>query len=77
MELKEGSWQEYDLNRAATTSHFYFLPKHSNHSTTIFYHSSLVSLQVAYTLWKSDDTSIDISRWPFPLHFSKQPKQPS
>jgi len=51
VELKDGVWQDYDLNKALTSSHFYFLPKNQHHSTTIFYHSSLVNLKVAYTLW--------------------------
>lgn len=28
VELKDGIWQTYDINQAAATAHFYFLPKH-------------------------------------------------
>lgn len=28
IELKDGIWQTYDINEAAATAHFYFLPKH-------------------------------------------------
>ena len=58
IELKDGVWQTYDINEAASTAHFYFLPKHQQHSTSIFYHSYYSELQISYSLWKSDDTSI-------------------
>ncbi len=77
IELKDGIWQNYDLNEAASSTNFYFLPKHEKHSTTIFYHSTLVDLKVAYTLWQSDDTSIDVSQWPFPTDFSKSQSKDS
>ena len=66
VELKDGIWQTYDINEAASTAHFYFLPKHIKHSLSIFYHSFNIDLKITYKLWKSDDTSIDISKWPFP-----------
>lgn len=66
IELKDGIWQTYDVNEASSSAHFYFLPKHDKHSITIFYHSPSVELKLGYTLWKSDDTSIDITSWPFP-----------
>jgi len=28
-------------------------------------------LQIAYNLWKSDDTSLDVSTWPFPTNYAK------
>ncbi len=67
IELKDGIWQNYDINKAASSTHFYFLPKHQKHSIAIFYHSSLVDVKIVYRLWKSEDTSLDISEWPFPL----------
>ena len=66
IELKDGIWQTYDVNEASSSAHFYFLPKHAKHSITIFYHSPSIDLRLGYTLWKSDDTSIDITSWPFP-----------
>lgn len=67
VELKDGIWQNYQTNLVTSSSHFYFLPKHQNHSTTIFYKSTLVDLKIMYALWKTDDKSIDISEWPFPV----------
>ena len=69
VELKDGIWQTYDINEASSTAHFYFLPKHQKHSISIFYHSYNVNLRISYTLWKSDDTSIAMSKWPFPNNF--------
>lgn len=66
IELKDGIWQNYDINEAASTAHFYFLPKHEQHSVTIYYHSVNVDIKIAYALWKSDDTSISPGEWPFP-----------
>ena len=71
VELKDGLWQTYDINEAASTAHFYFLPKHQQHSVTIFYHSGAVDLRLAYSLWKSDDTSIAMSKWPFPSNYEQ------
>ena len=76
IELKDGIWQNYDVNEASSTAHFYFLPKHDKHSITIFYHSPSVELKLGYTLWKSDDTSIDITTWPFPQHFNSSDPSP-
>jgi len=61
IELKDGIWQSYKVNVASTSSHFYFLPKHQNHSATIFYKPSVVDLRIVYNVWKSDDLSIDAS----------------
>lgn len=74
IELKDGIWQNYAVNMASASSHFYFMPKHQNHSATIFYKSSLVDLKIMYTLWKTDDKSIDPSEWPFPLEFKENEK---
>jgi hypothetical protein len=70
VELKDGIWQTYDVNEAASSAHFYFLPKHEKHSITIFYHSYSVDLKLSYVLWQSDDTSITMSEWPFPTIFN-------
>ena len=67
IELKDGIWQSYAVTDVTTSSHFYFLPKHLNHSATIFYKPSVIDLRVLYSVWKSDDLSIDVSQWPFPV----------
>lgn len=54
IELKNGIWQNYNINKVSATTHFYFLPKHLDHSTTIFYKSTLVDLKIMYNLWKTD-----------------------
>jgi hypothetical protein len=69
VELKDGIWQTYDINEAASTAHFYFLPKHQQHSITIFYHSYDIDLRLSYILWKTDDTSISMGNWPFPNNY--------
>jgi len=74
IELKDGIWQSFDINTASITSHFYFIPNHPDHSATIFYKSTIVDLKIMYTLWKSDDKSIDPSEWPFPLEFKENKK---
>ena len=66
IELKDGIWQNYQHNKVAATSHFYFLPKHQNKSVTIFYKSSYIDLKVMYSVWQTDDTSINPAEWPFP-----------
>ncbi len=71
IELKDGIWQNYNINSISTSSHFYYIPNHSNHSTTIFYKSSLPDLKIMYKLWKTDDKSMDPSTWPFPVEFKE------
>lgn len=71
IELKDGIWQNYATTLTSASSHFYFLPKHQNHSTTVFYKSSLVDLKIMYSLWQSDDQSIDTSQWPFPDEYKE------
>jgi hypothetical protein len=66
IELKDGIWQNYNLNLIASTSHFYFQPQFQNKSVTILYHSSFVDMKLMYRLWKSDDKSISPEEWPFP-----------
>ena len=73
IELKDGVWQSFDINVASITSHFYFIPNHPDHSTTIYYKSTIVDLKILYTIWHSDDKSIDPTEWPFPLNFKKLP----
>jgi hypothetical protein len=67
VELKDGIWQNYNINLASITSHFYYIPTHKEHSTTIFYKSTVADLKIMYSLWKTDDVSMDPSDWPFPL----------
>lgn len=69
IELKNGIWQNYNINLASITSHFYFIPSHRHHSTTIFYKSTVADIKIMYSLWKTDDKSMDPSTWPFPLEF--------
>jgi hypothetical protein len=71
VELKDGIWQSYAVNEAVVGSHFYFLPKHPNHSATIFYQPSSVDLRIFYTVWTTDDLSVDIQQWPFPETFKE------
>ncbi len=71
IELKDGIWQNYDVNLASITSHFYYIPTHLNHSTTIFYKSTVADLKIMYSLWKTDDKTMDPSTWPFPLEFKE------
>jgi hypothetical protein len=66
IELKDGIWNTYPINNIAKTNHFYFLPKHANKSLTIQYKSDFVDLKLMYSLWKTDDKSINPSEWPFP-----------
>lgn len=69
IELKDGVWQYFsnnDKNTIASSSHFYFLPKHQNKSVTLLYRSSFIDLRLAYVLWKTDDKSINPAEWPFP-----------
>jgi hypothetical protein len=42
------------------------MPKHQNHSATIFYKPSIVDLRILYSVWHSDDLSISPTEWPFP-----------
>jgi hypothetical protein len=74
IELKDGVWQNYDINSISSSSHFYYIPNHPNHSTTIFYKSSLPDLKIMYNLWKTDDKSMDPSNWPFPVEFKENEK---
>jgi hypothetical protein len=74
VELKDGLWQNYNINLASISSHFYFIPNHQNHSTTIFYKSTVVDLKIMYSLWKTDYKSMDPSEWPFPMEFKENPK---
>jgi hypothetical protein len=66
IELKDGVWQNYGVNVASAQSHFYFWPKHQDQSTTIFYESSLVDIQMLYLLWKFEEEAINPNQWPFP-----------
>lgn len=75
IELKDGIWQSYAVNDVTSSSHFYFLPKHINHSATIFYKPSIVDLRIVYSIWKSDDLSINPSEWPFPTTLEQPGKR--
>lgn len=75
VELKDGIWQSYAVNEAVVGSHFYFLPKHPNHSATIFYQPSSVDLKIFYTVWTADDLSVDVGEWPFPETFKEHEKR--
>lgn len=61
IELKDGIWQNYNINQASVTSHFYFIPNHQNHSTTIFYKSTVVDLKIMYNLWQTDNKNMNPS----------------
>jgi hypothetical protein len=69
IELKDGVWQNYNINHLSVTSHFYFIPTHQDHSATIFYKSSFVDLKIMYSLWQTDDKSMSPALWPFPTEF--------
>ena len=71
IELKDGIWQSYGINEMSATSHFWFAPKQKDHATTIFYKSSIPDLKIMYTLWESDDKSINPAQWPFPLEYKE------
>jgi hypothetical protein len=71
IELKDGLWQNYNINLASISSHFYFIPNHQNHSTTIFYKSTIVDLKIMYNLWKTDTSNMDPTEWPFPSEFKE------
>ena len=71
IELKDGIWQGYSATEMSATSHFWFYPRNQNHSTTIFYKSTLVDLKINYKIWQTDDKSINPAEWPFPLEFKK------
>lgn len=43
------------------------MPKHPNKSVTILYKATMVELKIMYTLWKTDDKSINPTEWPFPM----------
>lgn len=74
IELKDGIWQNYDINSASISAHFYFIPNHQNHSTTIFYKSTVVDLRIMYNLWTTDFKTINPSTWPFPYEFKENEK---
>ena len=69
IELKDGIWNSYQINAIAENTNFYFLPKNKNRSITILYRSDFVDLKVMYTLWKTDDKSINPAEWPFPQDY--------
>jgi hypothetical protein len=66
IELKDGIWGSYQINKVAENTHFYFLPKNKNRSITVLFKSDFVDLKLMYTIWKTDDKSINPSEWPFP-----------
>ena len=66
VELKDGICQTYSIGTVAKNAHFFYLPKTKNSTISIMYKSSLVSMGVSYTVWKSDEKGIDPSGWPFP-----------
>lgn len=59
IELKDGIWQSYAENTIATSSNFYFYPKHENKSVEIMYRSVFTDLRISYAIWKADDKNID------------------
>lgn len=61
IELKDGIWGSYQINKVAENTHFYFLPKNKNRSITILFKSDFVDLKLMYTIWKTDDKSINPS----------------
>ena len=58
IELKDGIWQTYQSGTIADTAHFFYLPKSEDTSVSIMYKSNLVTMGLAYTLWKSDEKGI-------------------
>lgn len=66
IELKDGIWQSYAENAIASSSSFYFYPKHENKSVEIMYRSVFTDLRITYSIWKADDKNIDPTEWPFP-----------
>ena len=66
IELKDGVWQSFPVNKISTSSHFYFFPRHQNQSVDLAYKSTYNDLRIVYTLWKAEDKSIDPTEWPFP-----------
>lgn len=72
IELKDGIWNSYQINTIAENTNFYFLPKNKNRSITILYKSDFVDLKLMYTLWKTDDKSINPAEWPFPQDYKAQ-----
>ena len=40
IELKEGIWETYALNSVASSSYFYFFPKHKENDISIIYKNS-------------------------------------
>lgn len=74
IELKDGIWNSFKETEVSKTTHFYFLPKHPNKSVTILYNSGNVDLKIMYTIWKTDDNSINPTEWPFPTTI-KQSKE--
>ena len=66
IEVKDGIWQTFKTGTIAETSHFFYLPKSENASISIMYRSSLVTMGIAYTLWKYNEKGINPSEWPFP-----------
>ena len=67
IELRDGMWSSFRETEVSKTTHFYFLPKHPNKSLTVLYHSDHVDLKIMYSIWKTDDKSMDPSEWPFPI----------
>lgn len=74
VELKDGVWQNYNINYVSATTHFYFIPNHAEHSTTIYYKSTLVDLKIMYNIWKTDHKNMNPANWPFPLEFKENQK---
>ena len=66
IEIKDGIWQTYSTSSIAQSAHFFYLPKEKNSSISIMYKSYLVTMGIAYALWKFDEKGIDPTSWPFP-----------
>ncbi len=68
IELKDGIWQSFPSNyMMATTSSFYFYPRHNNSNILILYHAPMTNTRVAYKLWRYDMDKINPIEWPFPF----------
>ena len=54
IELHDGIWQSFQVNKLSKTSHFYFYPRSQDHDVSLFYKVPNPSLKLNYRLYYAD-----------------------
>ena len=66
MELKDGIWQNFELNKVAKTSHFFFYPHNKENDVNLIYKTDDQTIRLSYRVFNADLEHIDPSEWPYP-----------